>query len=239
MLSRVEPSHQPPDYLKGMIPSVAALATALESTVVSQSVGTMYCRAAWGRQYVLPQALKKAYRFGPPRALYLPDGTLPFAWLYVALDMTTAIWESQFAKSDATAAGAFYLDPHAVEQGVLARFTLGRELRLWDLTGEACSKLGIFDTISSGDHEACHWIGYHVREAMLQCQPDAIPDGFLYPSRRVRGRLAIAIRSELLTELQTMAEVEYAPFKASSECAALLDDPLCTDPPHLTGSFGA
>ncbi|WP_193727192.1 RES family NAD+ phosphorylase [Burkholderia sp. BE17] len=224
--------------MKGKIPSVAALTTALESTVVHQPVGTLYCRAAWGQEYLLPHALTKAHRFGPPRALRVPNGALPFGWLYLAHDMATAIWESQFAKSDAMAAGGFFLDPVAVERGVLGRFTLTRELALWDLSGEACSKLGIFDTISSRDHEACHWIGYNLRQAMLQCEAKRMPDGFLYPSRRMRGRLAMAIRSDLLDELRQGAVLESQPFKDSSEYALLQSDSLRADVPDPTVSFG-
>jgi RES domain len=237
MLTKTEPLNKPPDYLKDKIPSVAAFATVLEDAVVKQPIETVFYRAAYGEKYVLPDILKKAYRFGPPRALRNTDGTLPFSWLYVALDMPTAIWESQFAKSDASAAGRFYLDENAVESGVLAQFTLNRELTLWDLTGLACSKLGIFDTISSADHEVCHWIGYHVREAMLQCAPGKMPDGFLYPSRRVRGRFAIAIVNSLLPELQKIAEVECEQFKGSAEYMALLNDPLRIDSPAPTKPF--
>lgn len=237
MLSRTEPLHRPPAYLKGKIPSVATLATVLERVAVSHETNVQCYRAAWGDQYILPEAFTKAYRFGPPRELRVPGKSLPFAWLYLALDMTTAIWESQFAKSDATVAGEFYLDPVAVETGVLAQLTFGRKLALWDLTGEACSTLGIFDTISSRDHEACQWIGYHLREAMLQCAPGKVPDGFLYPSRRMRGKLAMAIRSELVLELRKVATVVSAPFNQSKEHGLLFDHPLRVDSPDPTVSF--
>ena len=237
MLSRTEPSHKPPDYLKGKIPSVAALATALESALVYHPAGALCCRAAWGSQYILPDTFTKAYRFGPPRELRPLAGALPFAWLYLAFDLATAIWESQFAKSDATAAGEFYLDP-AAGKGVLAEIRFSRELVLWDLTGEACSTLGIFDTISSGDHEACQWIGYHLREAMLQCERGKVPDGFLYPSRRMRGEFAMAIRSDLVPDLQKIATVVSVPFNQSAEYGQLFNHPLRVDPPDPTGSFG-
>jgi hypothetical protein len=232
MPTGAEQLHEPPPYLAGKIPSVKAFAAALGNAVKTLPVDTVYFRAAWNEKYILPDTLKRAYRFGPPRTLHHEDGTLPFAWLYVALDMKTAIWESQFAKSDATAAGEFYLDPAAVAQGVVAKFRLRRGLRVWDLTGDACSKLGVYDTISSADHEACHWIGYRLRQAMIRREPKAMPDGFLYPSRRMRGRTAIALRSELLAELQAIATVTSEPFQ---RCASMRYWSVipCARPPRI------
>jgi len=113
-------------------------------------------RTAGDPKYLLPETYHNAYRFGPPRELRLQHGALPYAWFYVALDVPTAIWEGRFARTDATRPGQFYLDPSAVKTGVVGQIAFGRDLRLWKLAGEACAKLGIQDTISSSDYEACH-----------------------------------------------------------------------------------
>ena len=74
MLTRTEPPHKPPAYLKDKIPSVTAFATALENAVVKEKIGTVFCRAAYSKKYVLPDTLIRAYRFGPPRALSATAG---------------------------------------------------------------------------------------------------------------------------------------------------------------------
>lgn len=80
-------------------------------------------------------------------------------------------------------------------------------------------------------------VRYHLREAMQQCEPGTMPDGFLYPSPRMRGRSAIALRGDLLPELQGIAAISYELFKSSTEYEHLLNDPLRADPPDLTTSL--
>lgn len=228
---------EPPSLLRALIPQVPTLYTALVNSVKVLPARSVVFRAAGGAKYVLPEKLLQAYRFGPPLELRQTADALPYAWLYVALDQKTAIWESRFARTDATRPGGFYLEPAAVQNGVIGSISFKRDLRLWDLTGEVCAKLGIHDTISSGDYEACHWIGDRLRQAMLSCAPEAIPDGFRYPSRRMRGHQAIALRSELLHEFRATATVSIEPFLKCDTYAELVTDPLCLAPPNQTQPF--
>ncbi|GEM_PF-1087247 len=225
---------QPPPHLIARVPSIKALYAALRHSAASLAAHTAVYRTAGDPKYLLPETFHNAYRFGPPRELRLPHGALPYAWFYVALDMPTAIWEGRFARTDATRPGQFYLDPSAVKTGVVGQIDFGRDLRLWKLAGEACAKLGIQDTISSSDYEACHWIGHRLRKAMLDCDCALMPDGIIYPSRQMRGHQAIALRSELLPELRTIANVRHERFTATAAYAALIADPLYGPPPNRT-----
>ncbi|WP_116522027.1 RES domain-containing protein [Achromobacter insuavis] len=226
--------YEPPSHLQALVPSTAALLAALTHSVERLAAGTVLYRTAGDAKYLLPEVLINASRFGPPMALRHEDGTLPYAWLYLARDLPTAIWEGQFVRHDATRAGNFYIHPSAAETGAIGNLAFGRDLHLWNLSGEACAKLGIHDTISSSDYEACHWIGHRLREAMMSREPDAIPDGFCYPSRRMRGHQAIAIRSDILPDLRTGAVVTHEPFGQSAAYDALRADALCEPAPSAT-----
>lgn len=225
---------EPPAHLTSLVPSVAAFQAALMNAVESLPANAAVYRAAGDPKHLLPETLVNAYRFGPPRELRQGCNALPYAWLYVAMDAQTAIWESRFARTDATCPGQFYLDPAAVETGVVGHITFGRDLRLWNLTGQACAKLGVQDTISSSDHEACHWIGHSLRKAMLGCDAGTVPDGVIYPSRRMRGHQAIALRGELLPELRMHATVHHELFAKTAAYAALIVDPLYGHKPNPT-----
>lgn len=226
--------YEPPSHLQALVPSTAALLAAPTHSVERLAAGTVLYRTAGDARYLLPEVLINVYRFGPPMALRQEEEPLPYAWLYLARDLPTAIWEGQLVRNDATRAGNFYIPPSAVETGVIGTLAFARDLRLWNLSGEACAKLGIHDTISSSDYEACHWIGHRLREAMMSREPDARPDGFCYPSRRVRGHQAIAIRSDILPDLKAGALVTHESFGKSAAYEALRADALCEPAPSAT-----
>ncbi|MGF6766236.1 hypothetical protein P3T24_006582 [Paraburkholderia sp. GAS33] len=223
---------EPPSHLRGSLPSVDRLLQFLGGNLKTDA-GLPLHRAAYRPENILPATIRRAHRFGPPELLVGADGRLPFAWLYAAHSVKTALWEAQFCKNDATRPGTYYLDASAVEYGVVAELRFSRDLRLWDLNGSASSRLGIFDEISSPDHEWCQWFGYLLHEAMESQDPAKRPDGFIYPSRRHRGHTAVAISLSALENLRSGVVYVQRPFVDTAEYAEALAGPLRVLPPVL------
>ncbi|SDI19480.1 RES domain-containing protein [Paraburkholderia phenazinium] len=222
---------EPPPHLRGTFPSVDSLIKCLSTDFAKPGESEQLFRAAYVRTNVVPRRITQAHRFGPPAALIGNDGALPFAWFYTAHAAETAMWEAQFCKNDVTRPGTYYLEPFAVENGVLAELRFARPLRLWNLNGSASSRLGIFDELSSPDHEWSQWFGYQLFLAMRAPAAATKPDGFVYPSRRHRGHTAVALLSDALDELRDGIEITEVAFLASPEYARARHDPLRVSPP--------
>jgi hypothetical protein len=222
---------QPPDYLRDLLPPVERLLDCFSGEQGRQREERLLYRAAYVPAAILPERVTRAYRFGPPRQLLNPDGSLPFWWLYVADQVETAVWESGFCKNDITRPGTFYFDSFAVEHGVIAELRFLQPLKLWNLHGEAASKLGIYDQLSSPDHEWSQWLGTSIFRAMHMVDPAERPDGILYPSRKLRGRAAIAISHKSLEVLRPTVTWTEEPFARTTVFEKLGKDPLLVGPP--------
>jgi len=216
------------------MPSQERLKEALSSELAAPDASLQLFRAAYVPASVLPETVRRAYRFGPPSELIGPDSKLPFWWLYVAHAAETAIWEAQFCKNDVTRPGTFYFDAFAVQHGVIADLKFPRPLRLWNLNGSASSRLGIYDDLSSPDYEWSQWFGHRLNQTMQSIEAATRPDGFVYPSRRHRGHTAVAVSSRALQELRSGIERAETPFAACPEYARLSTDSLLVDPPPTT-----
>jgi hypothetical protein len=187
MSNDVEANNELPEHLEGLVPSAEQVLRALDGRIYTYEVETEFIRAVDNKKHVATASPFKAHRFGPPLELVRPDGTLEFSWLYLARDSVVASWESQLVLNNRGAGSGFHITRRAVEHGVIARVRFVRPLRLWNLGEDHSSRLGIHDIVSSGDHEACQWLGRRIRQAMLTVPADRRPDGFVYPSRRVKG----------------------------------------------------
>ncbi len=215
------------------MPSVGQIIDGLEGeTVVIESGQPLY-RAAWSPQTVLPEQPTRFYRFGPSDGLREPDGTVPFWWLYLAPMTETTVWEARFCLNDVTRAGTFYIDPAAERSGLIATLSFPRDLRLWNFNGEASSRLGIYDQLSSPDYDWCQEFGARVHAAILQVGSQSKLDGFLYPSRRVRGSAAIVLSSEALESMRTQVTWQYERFVDHPIYERLRDHPLRVAPPPI------
>ncbi|MBK3823199.1 RES domain-containing protein [Paraburkholderia aspalathi] len=179
----------------------------------------------------MPTSVARTYRFGPPPELYAGGIEMPFWWLYMAHMAETTIWEAQFCRNDVTRPGTFYMDPFAVQHGVIAELSFPRPLRLWNLNGSVASRLGIYDDLSSPDYDWCQWFGYYMDVAMQSVDQTMRPDGFVYPSRRHRGHTALAISSRVLPELRDGIVRTETPFARHPDFARLHDDRLRVQPP--------
>ncbi|MCR4471602.1 RES domain-containing protein [Burkholderia sp. SCN-KJ] len=221
----------PPDIAESM-PAVEQLVTALERS--TRTVGPVLHRAAYSPAGILPERVWNPYRFGPPKALIEVDGSVPFGWLYLAPEPETTVWEARFACNDARRPGTFYLNSQAERDGLIATLTFPRKLRVWDLGAPASSLLGIYDQLSSPDHEWCQWFGVRLYQAMQQVGPAQRPDGALYPSRRYRGEGAIILSFEALAPLRAGITYTTTPFIQHATYAELQGDPLRCEPPEPT-----
>ncbi|VWD54266.1 hypothetical protein BLA18110_07933 [Burkholderia lata] len=157
---------------------------------------------------------------------------MPFQWLYLAPEPETTVWEARFARNDACRPGTFYLDGEAERGGLVATLTFPRPLRVWDLGAPASSLLGIYDLLSSPDHEWCQWFGVRLYQAMQQVGPEQRPDGALYPSRRYRGQGAIILSFDALAPLRAGITYTATPFVEHAMYARLQGDPLRCAPPE-------
>jgi hypothetical protein len=221
-----------PAHLRGSFPPTELLLAGLAGSLANDGTSIQMARAAYVPEAILPQRVRRAYRFGPPPELIATDGSMPFSWLYVAELAETAVWEAQFCKNDVTRPGTFFFDELAVQQGVIAQLSFPRRLRLWDLSGSICSRLGIYDQLSSPDYEWCQWFGYLIDQAILIAEPAQRPDGFVYPSRRHRNHTAVAISRRSVEELRAGTTWTTVPFSKSAEYAQLSLDSLLVPPPQ-------
>jgi hypothetical protein len=216
----------PPGDFGAAMPSVGQIITGLEHETVLISGGEPLYRATWSPHAVLPAKASRPYRFGPPEALRATDGTVPFWWLYLAPTTDTTVWEARFCLNDVTRPGTFYIDPAAEHNGLIATLSFPRDLRLWNLNGEASSRLGIYDQLSSPDYEWCQEFGARVHAAIMQTDARSRPDGFLYPSRRVRGSAAIVLSSEAVESMRAGVTSQYGRFVDHPIYERLRDNPL-------------
>lgn len=142
--------------------------------------------------------------------------------LISADEATTAVWESQFCKNPATHPGRFIVEAGA-EKGMIAHLSFDEPLRVFDLSGVAASKLGIYDLLRSPDYEWCQWLGVELNHILTESGGQI--HGFAYPSRRHPGALAYAISSRVRDALARGMRVEVEKFGDTALYAGLLDDP--------------
>ncbi|MCP3713195.1 RES family NAD+ phosphorylase [Paraburkholderia sp. CNPSo 3274] len=213
------------------MPTVGQIITGLATEIVQIKSGEPLYRAAWSRHAVLPEKAPRPYRFGPPDSLRAADGTVPFWWLYLAPQPDTTVWEARFCLNDVTRPGTFYIDPAAERNGLIATLLFPRDLLLWNFNGEASSRLGIYDQLSSPDYDWCQEFGARVHAAISQVDAQSRPDGFMYPSRRVRGSAAIVLSSEAVASMRAQVTSQYERFVDHSVYERLRQHPLCVPPP--------
>ncbi|RDU97934.1 hypothetical protein [Trinickia dinghuensis] len=222
-----------PKQLEESVPSAEKILLALGCRTYTYELDTEFIRASYDAKYVKTASPFKAHRFGPPLEFVKNDGTLEFNWLYMATNALVAVWESQLVVNNRGAGNGYHITRKAIESGVIARIRVNRSLSLWNLGEDHCSRLGIHDIVSSRDHESCQWLGYRIRQAMLSIDARSRPDGFVYPSRRVKGLPALAIADWAVVDLFANAEVVIEPLVHSDIHAYLSADPLLTNPPEV------
>ncbi|MCA8059627.1 RES domain-containing protein [Burkholderia cepacia] len=228
-------SIEPPAGIAESLPSSGQLVAGLSDELVFVESGAPLYRAAYSQLGILPDRVTRAYRFGPPRALFGPDGAMPFWWLYLAFEPDTTVWEARFCQNDVTRPGTFYIGQDAERDGLIATLRFPRKLRLWNLNGEASSRLGVFDMLSSPDYEWCQWFGVLLNDALAKCDPASRPDGVVYPSRRHRGHGAIILSSSALESMRTGVLQTHERFIEHPVYRRLLNDALRVSPPLATG----
>lgn len=221
-----------PKALEGIVPSAEQIFTALGRQCYSYDVNRVFIRAVDDPAYVGTASPFKAHRFGPPLETLGADGRLPFTWVYLGMDSLVAAWESRLVLNNRGAGNGFHVTRKATENGQLAMICFRRPLRLWSLGEDHSSRLGFQDAISSRDHEACQWFGLRLRESMLWSKDDQRPDGFVYPSHRVKGFPALALADWAATELFSEAEIIVHRFTDTDIYQRFRSDPMCTDAPE-------
>lgn len=233
-MSNDEKKFEPPSRLKKYVPSAQQIMTACVGREVTVEPGARIVRAAYGAENIARASNHGHHRFGPPLDTDGPNGELLYKWHYLAFDETTACWESGFVEANPGAGSGFYFRREAIGCGVFGIVLFARPLCLWSLHGEQSSRLNIQDVISDRRHQACHWIGYRVREAMLSLPPEGRPDGILYPSRRNKGSAAIALADWAAPQLFAAATIRVVRFVESDRYRQFTLDPHITDPPETT-----
>jgi len=133
-----------------------------------------------------------------------------------------AVWEAQFCTNPATHPGRFIVQAGA-ERGLIATLSFHQPLRLFDLSGTAVSRLGVFDQLRSPDYQWCKQFG-SVLDALLAERAGQI-HGFAYPSRRHPGAVAYALSSRVRDALAKSMTTEVMEFGKTVACAELLADP--------------
>lgn len=222
-----------PKEFEESIPSVEQIVRALGRRTYQYKLDTEFVRASHSAKYVRTASPFQAHRFGPPIEFGRPDGALEFTWLYMATSDLVAVWESKLVVNNRGAGNGYHVTRTAAQSGVLARIRFNRVLSLWSLGEDNSSRLGIHDMISSVAHDSCQWLGYRIRQAMLSIEESSRPDGFVYPSRRIKGLPALAIADWAVVELFEHAEVAIEAFAQSDTYAYLQADPMLTSPPEL------
>ncbi|VVD67395.1 hypothetical protein PSO31014_00416 [Pandoraea soli] len=223
-----------PSYLKEFVPSKEQIHRALGRQQYSYGVDTTFTRAVDNPAFVGSASPYVSHRFGPPLPQFLTeDSKLAFNWVYLGLSANVAAWESQFVKNNRGAGNGFHVTRRAESDGLIATVRFRRPLNLWSLSEDNSSRLGIHDIVSSEDHEACQWLGYAIREAMLMLDVTDRPDGFVYPSRRVKGAPALALADWSTSALFATAHISFARFIDTEAYASFVRDQMRTDPPAL------
>ncbi|WGS47205.1 RES domain-containing protein [Burkholderia sp. JSH-S8] len=214
------------------VPTTAQILKALRGTCYTYEVDRVFVRAITNPKYVATASPFKAGRFGPSPGTADADLRLPFTWLYLAMDSLVAAWESQLVQNNRGAGTGFHITSRAEAEGLLAYIRFVRPLCLWRLDKDHSSRLGVHDMINDGEYAACNLLGERIREAMLMLPAAERPDGFVYPSRRVKGSPALALADWAASELFGNAEVEITRFAESEIYARFRDDVMRTDPPE-------
>ncbi|MGF6917065.1 RES domain-containing protein [Paraburkholderia sp. 40] len=147
------------------------------------------------------------------------------------MDSLVAAWEGRLVLNNRGPGTGFHITARAEEGGPLAYVKFTRPLLLWNLGEVHSSRLGFHDAISDGDYAACQLFGQRIREAMLTMPPEEQPDGFVYPSRRVKGSPALALADWAAKELFASAEVVITRFVDSEIYARFREDDMRTEPP--------
>jgi len=115
---------------------------------------------------------------------------------------------------------------YPVEHGLIATMDFPTELRLLDLNGDVAFKMGIYELLSSSDHLWCQWFAYQLQAEGLFDGSGGAFDGLLYPSRKNRGKEALALASTYVDEARPGIIHTEQPFKDTPEYRQLLADPL-------------
>lgn len=214
------------------VPTTAQILQALRGQRYSYEADRVFVRAATNRKYVATASPVKPGRFGPSPETAEVDGQLPFTWLYLGMDSLVAAWEGRLVLNNRGPGTGFHITRRAEEEGLLAYIRFARPLLLWSLGEDHSSRLGFHDLVSGGDYAACQLFGERLREAMLTMPPAARPDGFVYPSRRVKDSPALALADWAAKTLFERAEVAITRFVDSGIYARFRDDAMRTDPPE-------
>jgi hypothetical protein len=234
MPSKDDVAENLPEDLLGLVPTAQEILRALGGNVHRYAIDTTFIRAVDKVKYVASASPTTAHRFGPPLALMNADGTLPHTWLYLAFDAIVASWESRMIKNNRGAGKGFHVTLKAEQAGLLATIRFARELRMWNLSDDHFSRLGVADIISNRDHYACHWLGLRVRQAMMMLPAVDRPDGFIYPSRIVKGQQALVIADWAVDDLFRNAKIDTKPFRGSDTYRRYMNDPMRTAAPEAS-----
>lgn len=203
------------------LPPRELLRQVLVAHIIEIPEGCELVRAAWNEGSVWPQRVDRVYRFGPPEGMKSGAG-FPFFWLYAAEESFTAVWEARFCINPATHPGRFMLDTNAAD-GLIARMSFNCPLRLFDLSGAASSKLGIYDQLRSPDHAWCQRFGVELDQIL--CEHHGEVHGFVYPSRRHPGSRAYAISSRVGVALGASMHARVERFASTQDFAELVSHP--------------
>lgn len=210
-----------PSHIAVNLPHLDLLREVLSHHVIELPQRFVLVRAAWNKMSVWPEKVNRTYRFGPEKSLMTVDG-FPFHWIYAAENTLTAIWEAQLCTNPATLPGRFILEPNA-ETALIANISFESPLRLFDLSGAAVSRLGIYDQLRNPDYEWCQWFGFQLDQIISE--QNGRVHGFVYPSRRHPGAPAYAISSRVYRDLGQGLEFDLTEFRETKEYLELLDDP--------------
>ena len=207
------------------LPPRELLRQVLGSHIIEISEGRELVRAAWNENSVWPQRVDRVYRFGPPESTK-SGAEFPFFWLYAADESFTAVWEARFCINPATHPGRFMLDANAAD-GLIARMSFNCPLRLFDLSGAASSKLGIYDHLRSPDYAWCQRFGVALDQILSEYHGEV--HGFVYPSRRHPGSRAYAISSRVCVALGASMRTRVERFASTQDFAELISHPCHMD----------
>lgn len=209
-----------PPHIAVRLPPTHLLEQVLLNHVIEIPAGLRIVRAAWNEASVWPGKVNRTYRYGPDKSLMTEDG-FPFHWIYAAEETITAVWEAQLCTNPVTFPGRFTVEENA-QSALIATLSFERSLRLFDLSGLAASRLGIYDQLRSPDYEWCQWFGVQVDKIISESEA---AHGFVYPSRKHPGAPAYAISSRFHKELARGLVRNVEEFGETEEYFDLLDDP--------------
>lgn len=218
-MSSKKKADAPPPYIAKTLPSDARIWDALKNSICELKAGTVIVRAAWNKTSVWPYQVNRTYRFGPPASLVNASGTFDFHWMYLGENAITAAWEAKLCVNDISTRTFFF--ERKASEAFIARMMFGRDLRLLDLTGDAVSKLGIYEELVNPDHEWCQWLGCALDRVVAK---HVGLDGIRYMSRKHPGHYAYAISSRAMDGLEAHRQTSIERFGDTVEYLALQRD---------------